>query len=288
MPDPHWELLEKSATDNEKIEAAIARISQLYSSMLAFGTWGMVPKSQTDDEKIEEAIDRLVAVHEADPDSHLDIGESLQSHKAAAIIDHRIGSVVADKFSFTEGIYSTTFESLDNWTKSGQVYLNGWPGVGWYTDHSSISAELSTYLTPTYSYWLDYAKNSLIQFVFGIFAEVGYSLLMMVGHFTSVLCIDGYGFKIVDNVLRGFWGVGYDIDYTDEIDIDWGADHVYRAQYVAAEKKVYFYIDGVEVAVLYRPTISGTVDSYIYFFQDNNGASEQYCKLWNLCISRLQ
>jgi hypothetical protein len=60
-------------------------------------TWGMMPKNSEDPEKIEEAIDRLVEAHNDDPDSHLEEGQSLRSHRASDIIDHRAESVVEDK-----------------------------------------------------------------------------------------------------------------------------------------------------------------------------------------------
>ena len=50
-------------------------------------TWGMLAKSATDNETIEEAIARLILAHEQDAESHLGADESLQSHKAAEIID---------------------------------------------------------------------------------------------------------------------------------------------------------------------------------------------------------
>jgi hypothetical protein len=55
-----------------------------------------------DAETVEGAVNRLVAVHEADETSHLGVGESLQSHKAAAIIDHIAGSIIEDKIGTGE------------------------------------------------------------------------------------------------------------------------------------------------------------------------------------------
>lgn len=60
-------------------------------------TWGDLPKNQTDNQLISQAIDQAVQAHDDDPDSHLEIGQSLQSHKASEIIDHVAESVVNDK-----------------------------------------------------------------------------------------------------------------------------------------------------------------------------------------------
>jgi hypothetical protein len=59
--------------------------------------WGQEHKSQTDSELIEGAIARMLQVHDDDPESHLDTGQALQSHKASEIIDHLAESIVNDK-----------------------------------------------------------------------------------------------------------------------------------------------------------------------------------------------
>lgn len=61
--------------------------------------WGNLFKSQISSEKIEEAVARMIQDHEDDPDAHVETGESLQSHKAAAVIDHIARSIVTDKIA---------------------------------------------------------------------------------------------------------------------------------------------------------------------------------------------
>ena len=65
-------------------------------------TWGTLLKSQISAEKIEEAINRMIQDHEDDPDSHLETGESLHSHKASEIIDHIVDSIIEDKIKDDE------------------------------------------------------------------------------------------------------------------------------------------------------------------------------------------
>ncbi len=60
-------------------------------------SWGSLQKSTEDDETIEQAIARLIAEHESDSESHLGVGESLEAHKTANVIDHPADSVVSDK-----------------------------------------------------------------------------------------------------------------------------------------------------------------------------------------------
>ena len=68
--------------------------------------WGLLQKSQTDPSTIDEATASAIADHNNDPDSHLDVGQSLQSHKASAIIDHLAESVVNDKLHFITRAYN--------------------------------------------------------------------------------------------------------------------------------------------------------------------------------------
>jgi hypothetical protein len=87
-------------------------------------TWGLIPKNQTDPETIEEAINRITQSHDDDPESHLDPGQALTSHRAQEIIDHIARSVVRDKLAFERFQIEVYFESLDGWTYSSRVFLN--------------------------------------------------------------------------------------------------------------------------------------------------------------------
>jgi len=66
---------------------------------MSLPVWGNLAKSQTDAGKIEEAIVRLITEHNEDETAHLGVGQSLQSHKAAEIIDHLAESIVEDKIA---------------------------------------------------------------------------------------------------------------------------------------------------------------------------------------------
>lgn len=82
-------------------------------------TWGMLPKNQEDPETIEEAIDRKIGEHNANAEAHLAEGQSLQSHKAAEIIDHLIHSVQLDNLArnlFNKIVIASSFQSLDGFS----------------------------------------------------------------------------------------------------------------------------------------------------------------------------
>lgn len=93
-------------------------------------TWDLLQKSQTDDETIEEAITRIVAEHGADEEAHLGVGESLQSHKASEIIDHMADSIIEDKLAarsvstdkllkYSRNSVFLNYESFDAWEPAG-------------------------------------------------------------------------------------------------------------------------------------------------------------------------
>ncbi len=65
-------------------------------------TWGNLLKSQISTEKIEEAVARLIQSHEDDANAHVEVGESLYSHKASEIIDHIASSIINDKINAGE------------------------------------------------------------------------------------------------------------------------------------------------------------------------------------------
>ena len=143
--------------------------------------WGLLAKSLTDNETIEEAIARLIAVHEADEESHLGAGESLQSHKASVIIDHLASSVVQDKIALYQispdqmadmGAWmrvSLPFESLDAWYTSisagGSIVCDlGNVSFTTHTDANDLASMYSKYLWPYASKDLYFRANGKVLF----------------------------------------------------------------------------------------------------------------------------
>lgn len=113
---------------------------------MALPVWGNLQKSQIDPEKIEKAITRLIQAHEDDPNAHVEVGESLHSHKASEIIDHLVKSIIQDKLKdfiisqskiyFAQLELHPEMESLDAWSEAGagttSLYLGSivmWSGA---------------------------------------------------------------------------------------------------------------------------------------------------------------
>lgn len=214
--------------------------------------WGLLQKSQNDDETIEEAIDRIIAEHNDDPDSHVEAGQSLQSHKAANIIDHVVGSVLADKITMTEMVFKTLFESIDGWGTLGSVSNSDMPGVSLYAEYGEIN-ESQIYSQPQVPKgYRSSAKNMLFQ----IIAHFDFSnthLNSWFGYLDGYSANeDGFGFVVRDGVLKAHLTCGGNTQESAALSIDLSLDHVYRVQYDSTNQDAKFYIDGTLVATLVR------------------------------------
>lgn len=64
---------------------------------MAITTWENLPKEVLDPTTIGQEVAAQIASHNDDPEAHLGDGQSLESHRAAEIIDHLAESVVNDK-----------------------------------------------------------------------------------------------------------------------------------------------------------------------------------------------
>lgn len=67
--------------------------------------WGDLDRAVNDSTKIDAAIATAVAAHNDDEEAHLGDGQSLESHRAAEIIDHLAESVVNDKLATVARAY---------------------------------------------------------------------------------------------------------------------------------------------------------------------------------------
>jgi hypothetical protein len=110
-------------------------------------TWGLLHKSQVDSETVEAAIARLIQAHDDDETAHLEVGQSLQSHKASEIIDHAALSIINDKvakeeirpdqISVKEQFFLFGVQSIDGWTKT----LSGTGAVIQLDNYDRVSIE---------------------------------------------------------------------------------------------------------------------------------------------------
>jgi len=214
----------------------------------------MVPKSQIDNSTIDKEIDLKIVAHNADEEAHLAAGQSLQSHKASEIVDHLIGSVLADKMTQTELSIRTAFESLDGYSIVGSVTNDDFPGVRLYVEYGAVNlSSLSTQPQVPINF-RNSAKNILFQ-IFGRFNITNNSydawFGLLVDHISTA---DGFGFVINQGVLKAHVRAGTTTIESGALSVDLSDDHIYRAQNDASSGNVYFYIDNVLVATIAKPT----------------------------------
>lgn len=287
MPEPYWGILEKAIDDDELIEAAIERIFQSHNFFKNVALWGMLYKALDDDQTIAQAIAAAIATHETDPDSHTGEGEALETHKAQEVVDHPIGSVVADKLSHTELVAEANFESLDAWTITGTVTLQGWTRVSLYIETGGVEISKIVSLVDGPDEFIDFTKNMLFQTILYLTDKTNKKAFLMFGKYTNDTTMTGFGFEIVNGVVKGFWQNSVGLQKTADLGINAEAIHVFRAQYSAANKKVSFYIDGVLKGSITDANINGiTAEGWVSYILKTNGETDGSMIIKNVIISR--
>lgn len=189
---------------------------------MALPVWGNLEKSQIDPEKIEEAIARLIQAHEDDANAHLEVGESLYSHKAAEIIDHLIHSIIADKLKDFEvtiekltsnkRYIQTHFESLDAWNQAGDGETQQYLGGLWIRSlpvNGNKRIVWAKYDTVGLNFL---AKNPVFEMVLRLGRDTNQEARFGMGDPQT----DFVGFKVVDNTLYAMW-TDDEISHTQEI-----------------------------------------------------------------------
>lgn len=211
--------------------------------------WGQLEKATDDNQTIEEAIAAAIAVHESDSEAHLGSGESLESHKTEGVIDHPIGSVLADKFTFTESLHQTSFDSIDAFSTFGYVSASEWPGLTITAIEADFAySSLSTDLTVPSGGWAQSDVDWLFQISFYVQEDLFDSWFMGIG-----------GISGGDPFGAGFYydsGSLYAVVKETGVDeqssaISWTPTdlNTLRVQCDGDNELVYFFLNGVQVAV---------------------------------------
>lgn len=219
--------------------------------------WGMLPKSQVDDETIEEAINRIVQAHDDDEESHLDVGQSLQSHKASEIIDHLAESIVTDKLrrfevtddrlAFDKLTIETDFSDVtsDFFYNYGSGDMDHYTGLLVLSTGATINS-ISSLRNETYSegFGTDPLQNPL----FFCIAKVS-SMADCVAYFgLEETDVGFWNFTLTGGHLHCRSGYADSVDDTDlGTTIDMTVFHKYRIVYDSGDD-LKFYVDDVLVA----------------------------------------
>lgn len=213
--------------------------------------WGLLAKSAVDNETVEEAVDRIVQDHDDDPDAHLDATQSLQSHKAAEIIDHIAGSVIADKLTMSEEITECSFQSMDSWTVVGGAGLYGLNGFG--ITHAYIAGGYEYVYSDLISAdpdYFDFSKNMMLQFAGWVSDVANFNAHIIAGNVSGHDAAHGFGFYLDNLIVKGFWNGTAGVHLTADLGVDPRLYHVYRAYFDADDNETRFYVDGVLLATI--------------------------------------
>lgn len=236
---------------------------------MALPVWGNLEKSQIDNETIEEAIARLIQAHEDDPNAHVETGESLHSHKAAAIIDHLALSIVTDKIKDLEITpaklaaayqFSHIWDVPDWWNHidaggRGLADFEG-PNVDLRSgnqanDYSSLKSKAGIV------HCVESGKKFVVEF-FIVYATTAalsaceiYAVLESTGTQPFVGTRQHHGFKILNGDIFASVANGTNQTTVDTgINLTWGIQFTMLRVEVMPEEWAKFYINDVLVATI--------------------------------------
>jgi len=240
--------------------------------------WGDLPKSQEDAQLITEAITEAILAHEADPTAHLGDGESLEQHRINGVIDHPQSSVLLDKFTSTEITFQLFAGQGDALTRTGLSSITGPRFVELSTEEDGTQTSTAKMLATTGFNPFTYDRDSLFE-VF-VYFDIGTSphpdIWAGITNDTTPTST-GYGFIWEDGVVKGFARFGSTTYYTSALTVSNKNNSLYRAQFVSADKTVYFFNNGELVGSLYHATNNLTAGTYIVMKLVGNGDAGSVC-----------
>lgn len=239
--------------------------------------WGDLTKNQEDSETIEQAVARLIAEHNADTEAHVAEGQSLQSHKAAEIIDHLAESIVTDKLAdqavsgdhmkYDRLVVESNFSSLDAIVqyKTGSAAINQYlASLQMRTLATSGSVARIQAQAWTEGDAVAFDKDPRLLAVFRTSSNVNQTIYVGAGDVD--LC--GFGFKIVNGELFAYtFKAG--TEYTQSLGTGYTLTTWHRYKAIkTGTSKIDFYIDDVLVytqeANLPEPSDDGG-DTVVYW-----------------------
>lgn len=247
--------------------------------------WGQLQYSQEKSETIEQAIARMISEHEADPEAHLGIGESLEMHKKEEVIDHPAGSILPDKWSFADYDFDTNFESLSGFTISSGVTNSSWPGATFDIfdgggDLRTLKANMLGILNTG-----DLSHDYLCDVYLSIDTTDELEIID-IGISDSSITTNYLGFRVSGGDLYGVARWGGSEHLTDNLgDITNGLIQFVRVYYDYGANLIKFYLNGIEVASL-TPESAIQISNQWSIKGIDNGAEGTIMRVYKTYISR--
>ena len=220
---------------------------------MALPLWGQLQKSLEDNETIEEAIIRLIQAHNDDPDGHNNEGQSLYKHKVETVLDHPVGSVLADKETTREDVRNYALITGENWTFAGQGSYRGFPGLTITVDgNDSVSSARIDTAKPWLEVFNEEDYSQSVQFSLAEQKEDG-TYSWRFGNFaTPGSNFYGYGFEYDGTYLRGVNRDNVTTETTGALEISMEDMRVYSADYDAQTNLITYYVNGVQLGQIER------------------------------------
>lgn len=249
--------------------------------------WEHLPKSSIDNETVEEAIVRIVTAHNQDNTSHMQEGGSIDIHRKESVLDHRAGSVLADKETMSEYKFATTFESLDIWTVNGIVDHTGILGCRIYSENNDVPYSSIYAMSPALGNFLDTYKDMVFQTLLKVDVS-GTSYKLKFGQmYSDYSTTEGFGFIVDGGLLKTYIG---ELNWSHTVNISSisvSVPHIYRAQYIAGERKIYWFVDGVEVDTYTLPSNQNLeMDAGLFIGIWAGSSADGYVEVSNIVYAR--
>jgi len=231
-------------------------------------TWGQMNKSQTDATLIEERITQMISEHNDDPTAHMADAQSIGQHRINSVIDHPLGSVLADKKTQTELFLQTQFENSAVFGKTGTpTFL--FPGFSLQPTATGSTHYQNVYIDGNSSA-LGLYFNRDITFQFSLNADTynGGRFKASCGYNYGSMSESGMGFEIINSVAKFYVSKE---DFSSKTYLSWPTyedvtDYIIRLQYVASTGLVSVYINGELLGTLTFPDTSAGDALVIEFF----------------------
>ncbi len=244
--------------------------------------WGEMTKTQDNPQTINQAIDAAISAHEADPESHMGVGESIENHRVNDIIDHPAYSVIDDKIKVDKYLIQDWFSSLDGYNKSGN-YFNYIGFLQLYTTTSLNNAtNIYAPADDVFSLAADISKNPIFETVAVLSGHANFTARFGFGEMGDD---NGVGFEINKSTAFVVWHDTNPEEHKISIPmIALGELHKFRVVFTSGDV-IQWYIDNV---LVYQLNISQldvqNSQGWIYSFGIQN---KQAGYVSTLCLYRV-
>lgn len=207
--------------------------------------WGLLAKSLTDSETIEEMVDRKIAEHEQDPESHMGEGESIDVHRKTEIIDHPAGSVLFDKLTMREFIFSQAYTTDTLFGGTATYSFYGGNSFTVYTDGDPVAGKMRRRSTPAGVSFTP-NKDFSYQAYFNIYDsnEINVNMRFGLGYDLTVTDPQGIFYEVKNGVARIRAQDHLNVYTSDPVPHFVDKNQILRIVYIYGENKLYFYVDG--------------------------------------------